>query len=84
MASPLPPSLMTWTTEYEIGQPVSVRYQGGWRSGQVVTTRTHSCMVLLVRGSNQQTINIHDPRNIQSCPTSKTTNSTLNDQLLLN
>ncbi len=72
---------MTWPVDYEIGQPVRVHYQGGWRSGQVVSTRTRSCMVLLVRGSNQQTINIHDPRNIQPCPATKTTGSTSNDQL---
>ncbi len=71
---------MTWPVDYEIGQPVRVHFQGGWRSGQVVSTRTRSCMVLLVRGGNQQTINIHDPRNIKPCP-EKTTSSTSNDQL---
>jgi hypothetical protein len=72
---------MTWTNDYEIGQPVRVRYQGGWSSGQVVSVRTRSCMVMLVRGSNQQTTNIHDPRNIQPCNPTKTTDSTSNDQL---
>lgn len=59
---------MTWTADYEPGQPVRVRYQGGLCRAQVVTVRKNSLMALLVRGSGQQTINIHDPRNIQPCP----------------
>lgn len=71
---------MNWPTDYEIGQPVRVRHAGGWRGGQVVSIRKNSCMVLLVRGSNQQTINIHDPRNIKPCPETKT-DSMSSDQL---
>lgn len=69
---------MTWADDYEIGQPVKVRHQGGWKRGQVVAIRSRSCMVLLVRGSKQTTTNIHDPRNIQSCPGREP--STLKDQ----
>lgn len=60
---------MTWADSYEIGQPVKVRHQGGWRRGQIVTIRSRSCMVLLTRGGQQTTINIHDPRSIQPWPT---------------
>lgn len=59
---------MTWTADYEPGQPVRVRYQGGWRKAQVVSTRKRSLMALLLRGNGQYT-NIHDPRNIEPCPT---------------
>lgn len=59
---------MTWTADYEPGQPVRVRYQGGLCRAQVVTVRKNSLMALLMRGAGQQTINIHDPRNIKPCP----------------
>ncbi len=73
---------MTWTDGYEIGQPVKVRHQGGWRRGQVVAIRTRSCMVLLVRGGQQTTTNIHDPRNIEPCQDeSQNEPLTSNDQL---
>ena len=71
---------MTWTDSYDIGQPVKVRHQGGWRRGQIVTIRSRSCMVLLTRGSQQTTANIHDPRNIQPCQ-SQSEPSMSNDQL---
>jgi hypothetical protein len=71
---------VTWAESYEIGQPVKVRHQGGWSRGQVVTTRKNSCMVLLTRGGQQTTTNIHDPRNIQPCP-SQSQPLTSNDQL---
>lgn len=74
---------MTWTDDYEIGAPVRVRHQGGWRRAQVVTIRNRSLMVLMLRGSNQHTTNIHDPRNIEPWPTPKPeTSSTLSDPLL--
>jgi hypothetical protein len=62
---------MAWTADYEPGQPVRVRYQGGWRKAQVVTVRSRSLMALLLRGTGQQTTNIHDPRNIEPCPSKK-------------
>ena len=62
---------MTWTADYEPGQPVRVRYQGSWRKAQVATVRSRSLMALLLRGSGQQTTNIHDPRNIEPCPSTK-------------
>ncbi len=72
---------MTWTADYEPGQPVRVRYQGGWRKAQVVTVRRRSLMAVLMRSSGQQTTNIHDPRNIEPCPTLPLQKpSTLNDQ----
>lgn len=71
---------MTWTQAFEIGQPVKVRHQGGWKRGQVISIRTRSCMVLLIRGSQQTTTNIHDPRNIEPCQDSQSEPSTSNDQ----
>lgn len=68
-----------WTDDYEIGQPVRVRYQGSWCSAQVITIRSRSCMVLILRGNCQTTTNIHDPRNIQPCQI-KTRGSTLSEQ----
>jgi hypothetical protein len=70
---------MTWTADYTPGDPVRCRYQAGWRGGQVVAVRKNSLMVLLVRGSNQQTINIHDPRNVEPCQ-KRNPPSTSNDQ----
>jgi hypothetical protein len=73
---------VTWTDSYEIGQPVKVRHQGGWRRGQVVSIRNRSCMVILTRGSQQTTTNIHDPRNIEPCQVeSQSEPSTSSDQL---
>lgn len=70
---------MTWTDDYEPGQPVQVRYQGSWRKAQVASTRKNSLMAVLMRGAGQQTTNIHDPRNIKPCPPVPKP-STLNDQ----
>jgi hypothetical protein len=62
---------LIWTDDYILGQPVKVRYQGNWARAQVVSIRRNSVMALLLRGQ-QQTTNIHDPRNIQPCPPPKT------------
>ncbi len=62
---------MTWTSDYSPGDPVRVRYQGSWRKAQVLSVRNRSLMALLLRGANQQTANIHDPRNVEPCLTKK-------------
>lgn len=77
---------MTWTSDYALGQPVKVRFQGNWARAQVISIRTRSVMALILRGSGQQTTNIHDPRNIQPCQAPKTVNNKLmlTEQKLLN
>lgn len=69
---------MTWTDAYAVGDPVRVRYQGGWASAQVVAVRSRSCMVVILRGNSQVTANIHDQRNIE-CPKSNRKRSTLSE-----
>lgn len=69
---------MTWTDAYTVGDPVRVRYQGGWASAQVVAVRSRSCMVVILRGNSQITVNIHDQRNIE-CPAPDKKRSTLSE-----
>ena len=72
----------SWTDAYSIGEPVKVRHQGSWRRAQVCAIRSRSCMVTFARSGEWLAVNIHDPRNIQSCqPENRDEQSTSNDQL---
>ena len=62
---------MTWTDDYNLGQPVKVRFQGNWARAQVITIRSRSVMALLLRDGGKHTTNIHDPRSLKPCPQPK-------------